>query len=598
MSAAAPWPCWPRSPSRATAGRRCCTPSPAAGGAALAIVVTRQQPEIADASGNAGAWAVLLVLAGAALACVAVVALTSLAGAERWRLPARATRIALAAAAAVVILVGALAGPSLASDAWDQFTSSNATVSQSDPAARLGNLGGNRHNIWDAALDAYRSEHLHGIGAGSFEFWWSRTSGPNYEFLRDAHNLYLEQLAELGLIGLALILALLASLAYPALRARRDLANPAELGANAALIAAFTVFLLHAGVDWMWEETALSALALTGLAIAAAASTPHPAAAPAALALAHPDRPRGRGRRTHPTTRPRLHLPRPRQQEAVRAGDLQTASSDALDAIDAEPWAADPYTQAALVFQTRGQLARAAADAQAATQKNPPTHATGSSSPASKPNAGTPKQHSKPSKSQAAPTPRSRHPTALTQMTTALVHDYLLTMRGAERSFAAIADCWPQAPIYTLLYDELGTGGAFRRRAVNTSYLQRFPARQSRFRHLLPMFPRAVERLPLDSHSLVISSSSAFAHGVHTRPDAAHICYCYTPFRYAWIEEARQSTRLHAWRVPSCGPAFGGYEAGTSPPRVVSATTLRSRGSQESGSSESTGATRAWCTHP
>ena len=128
----------------------------AAGGAALAIVVTRQQPEIADASGNAGAWAVLLVLAGAALACVAVVALTSLAGAERWRLPARPTRIALAAAAAVVILVGALAGPSLASDAWDQFTSSNATVSQSDPAARLGNLGGNRHNIWDAALDAYR----------------------------------------------------------------------------------------------------------------------------------------------------------------------------------------------------------------------------------------------------------------------------------------------------------------------------------------------------------------------------------------------------------------------------------------------------------
>ena len=201
-------------------------------------------------------------------------------------------------------------------------------------------------------------------------------------------------------------------------------------------------------------------------------------------------------------------------------------------------------------------------------------------------------------KSQAAPTPRSRHPTALTQMTTALVHDYLLTMRGAERSFAAIADCWPPGADLHPALRRAWHRRRVRRRAVNTSYLQRFPARQSRFRHLLPMFPRAVERLPLDSHSLVISSSSAFAHGVHTRPDAAHICYCYTPFRYAWIEEARAIDETPRLARPPCGPAFGGYEAGTSPPRVVSATTLRSRGSQESGSSESTGATRAWCTHP
>ena len=467
----------------------------AAGGAALAIVVTRQQPEIADASGNAGAWAVLLVLAGAALACVAVVALTSLAGAERWRLPARATRIALAAAAAVVILVGALAGPSLASDAWDQFTSSNATVSQSDPAARLGNLGGNRHNIWDAALDAYRSEHLHGIGAGSFEFWWSRTSGPNYEFLRDAHNLYLEQLAELGLIGLALILALLASLAYPALRARRDLANPAELGANAALIAAFTVFLLHAGVDWMWEETALSALALTGLAIAAAASTPHPAAAPGCA---------GAGA-SRSSSRPRPHSPNyPASSPPPASATAKKPSGQATSKPPAQ-------TRSTRSTPNHGQPTpipkpRSSSKPEANSpappptprpqpKKNPPTHATGSSSPASKPNAGTPKQHSKPSKSQAAPTPRSRHPTALTQMTTALVHDYLLTMRGAERSSQRSPTAGPRRRSTPCSTTSLAPRRAFRRRAVNTSYLQRFPARQSRFRHLLPMFPRAVERL-------------------------------------------------------------------------------------------------------
>src|SRR6266487_2599822 len=99
-------------------------------------------------------------------------------------------------------------------------------------------------------------------------------------------------------------------------------------------------------------------------------------------------------------------------------------------------------------------------------------------------------------------------------MPPALVHDYLLVMRGAERTFAAIADCWPDAPIYTLLYDREGTGGRFDSRHVHTSYLQRLGIRQAGFRRLLPLFPRAVERLPVDGTGLVISSSRAFAHGV------------------------------------------------------------------------------------
>ena len=128
-----------------------------------------------------------------------------------------------------------------------------------------------------------------------------------------------------------------------------------------------------------------------------------------------------------------------------------------------------------------------------------------------------------------------------------LVHDYLLVMRGAERTFAAIADCFPEAPIYTLLYDEEGTGRAFRGRAMHTSYLQRLGLRQKGFRRLLPLFPRAVERLPVGEHDLVVSSSSAFAHGVRAREDAVHVCYCYTPFRYAWYERDRaleESPRL------------------------------------------------------
>jgi len=120
-----------------------------------------------------------------------------------------------------------------------------------------------------------------------------------------------------------------------------------------------------------------------------------------------------------------------------------------------------------------------------------------------------------------------------------LVHDYLLVMRGAERTFAQIAACWPQAPIYTLLYDERGTRREFAGRVAATSYLQHLPLRQRGFRMLLPALPRAAERLPLGRHSVVISSTSAFGHGVRPPGRALHISYCHSPFRYIWHERER-----------------------------------------------------------
>lgn len=112
-------------------------------------------------------------------------------------------------------------------------------------------------------------------------------------------------------------------------------------------------------------------------------------------------------------------------------------------------------------------------------------------------------------------------------------------MRGAERTFAEIAACWPHAPIYTLLYDREAVGASFPGHAVQTSYLQRLGTRQGSFRYLLPLFPRAIESLPTAGHGLIVSSSSAFAHGVHRDPNAIHICYCHSPFRYAWFERER-----------------------------------------------------------
>jgi len=120
-----------------------------------------------------------------------------------------------------------------------------------------------------------------------------------------------------------------------------------------------------------------------------------------------------------------------------------------------------------------------------------------------------------------------------------LAHDYLLVLRGAERTFATMADCWPGAPIYTLLYDPPGTFARFEDHPVFTSPVQRLGIRQRGFRRLLPLFPRAAERLPVQDHELIISSSSAFAHGVRPRQDAQHVCYCHSPFRYAWHERER-----------------------------------------------------------
>lgn len=120
-----------------------------------------------------------------------------------------------------------------------------------------------------------------------------------------------------------------------------------------------------------------------------------------------------------------------------------------------------------------------------------------------------------------------------------LAHDYLLVMRGAERTFAAIADLYADAPIFTLLYDEDGVGARFSDREIHTSPLQRLGVGQRGFRRLLPLYPWAVGQLELPRSDVVLSSSSAFAHGVRIPPEAVHVCYCHAPFRYAWNEQAR-----------------------------------------------------------
>jgi glycosyltransferase involved in cell wall biosynthesis len=134
----------------------------------------------------------------------------------------------------------------------------------------------------------------------------------------------------------------------------------------------------------------------------------------------------------------------------------------------------------------------------------------------------------------------------------ALIHDFLLDVRGAERVFAAICDAWPEADVYTAVYDAKGTEGRFADRNPQASFLQKLHPTARTFRPLLPLYPHAIESLDLRGYDIVVSSSSAWAHGVLVDPGAVHVSYCHNPFRYAWSE--REATL--AARNPLTRPAL------------------------------------------
>jgi glycosyltransferase involved in cell wall biosynthesis len=119
-------------------------------------------------------------------------------------------------------------------------------------------------------------------------------------------------------------------------------------------------------------------------------------------------------------------------------------------------------------------------------------------------------------------------------MRVALVHDYLNQYGGAERVLEAFSQLFPQAPIYTLLYDKKRTGYAFEGRRIYTSFLQNIPLVKSHHRPFLMLMPLAIEQFDFSQYDLVLSDSASYAKGIITSPQTLHICYCHTPIRYAW----------------------------------------------------------------
>jgi glycosyltransferase involved in cell wall biosynthesis len=122
---------------------------------------------------------------------------------------------------------------------------------------------------------------------------------------------------------------------------------------------------------------------------------------------------------------------------------------------------------------------------------------------------------------------------------TALVHDFLVSVRGADRVFLEICNLWPDADIFTPVYNEQGTEGRFAHRRIHTSFLQRLRPSARTFRALLPLYPSAIESFDLSGYDLVVSSSSAWAHAVVCDERSIHVSYCHNPFRYAWNERHR-----------------------------------------------------------
>ena len=213
----------------------------------------------------------LVVCAGVGLVQVAISLAARHAERPSWLQFTRTQSVAAVALAAVAALTVAIAAgaPGEASDAWDRFTSEPAeTPTHETRAGQILEFSSNgRYDFWSAAFDAGKADPLTGIGAGTFEFYW--TEHGDFGFVRDAHSLYFETFAELGIVGLLLIVAFtLFVLGLGVARALR--APPARRAALAAATAGCVAFFAAALTDWMWELSVLPAIFLVLAAVAIA----------------------------------------------------------------------------------------------------------------------------------------------------------------------------------------------------------------------------------------------------------------------------------------------------------------------------------------
>lgn len=152
-------------------------------------------------------------------------------------------------------------------------------------------------------------------------------------------------------------------------------------------------------------------------------------------------------------------------------------------------------------------------------------------------------------------------------MRVAIVHYWLVSMRGGEKVIEALCDLYPHADIFTLVYDPSAVSDKIRRHKVTPSFLQRIPGAAKRYKSLLPLMPFALESFDLSGYDLVLSSESGPAKGIIPSPYATHICYCHSPMRYLWdhYHFYRSSAgRLQRAAMPILAPLLRTWDVNTS----------------------------------
>jgi hypothetical protein len=348
----------------------------AAAGGAILVAATAQRHDLHDGLLTAGARhqgneilaMTIVVCAGVALLQAGITIALANGMRPEWTRPSRRRSLQALGAAALVVVLAALAlgAPGRAANAWDDFKAPEGVSGHS--ASRLDSFNGNhRYQLWGAAVDEQQTRPLAGTGGGTFEYWWA-AHATNPGFVRDTHSLYLQSLGELGIVGLALIVAFLGAVlvggARVALRASRH--SRPQL---AAALAGCVAFCVSAAFDWVWQIPAIavaflllaSALAGAGVQSRSGGGLKLPwrivgcgVALAAIVAIALP---------LASATLVR------QSQDQARADDLGAALASARSARNVAPGAAAPRLQEALVLEAGGRLGEARAAAGAATRK-------------------------------------------------------------------------------------------------------------------------------------------------------------------------------------------------------------------------------------
>ncbi len=277
----------------------------------------------------------------------------------------------IVAAVAVAIAAGA---PHQLAHQWRVFKETDVTgVVSGNVYSRLGTAAGShRYQYWVAAVHAFESKPLIGIGPGTFQFYWAE-HGSLYEYIRNAHSLYLETLAETGVLGGALIVAFLLLLLVAgvarALRARAP-ARAVLAGATAGLIA----FCTAAAFDWVWQLAAVALVALL-LGVAILASEPDPVVQVGIRERRWPTRIGLAGLALLATVAIGIPFATTAairsSQDDVSDGNLSAALGAAATAQRLEPYAATPRLQRALILERSGDLRDARAAIAQATARGP-----------------------------------------------------------------------------------------------------------------------------------------------------------------------------------------------------------------------------------